>query len=106
MRWRQCHSRPYNVAIVLPTSESELAHIFRAAEGHVLDTPENRTILLDVANDPGALLTADRYGNEWAARMLADGRQVWTQARNGKVVNGGINAVPRLFNSKTGLKRS
>jgi hypothetical protein len=93
------------VAIVLPSSDSELAHIFRLAEGHIADTPENRAILLEVANDPGDSLPADRYGNEWSARILSDGTQVWTQARNGKLVNGGVNATPRLFNSQTGLKR-
>lgn len=93
------------MAIVLPTAESELAHIFRGAEGHVTDTPENRALLLEVANDPADSLSTDRYGNRWSARILPDGRQVWTQARDGKLVNGGINDVPRLFNSRTGLKR-
>ena len=29
--------------------------------------------------------------------------QVWTQTRNGQIINGGINKVPKQFNSETGL---
>ncbi len=93
------------MAIVLPVAVSELAHIFREAEGHIADTPENRALLLEVANDPAGSLSTDRYGNDWSARILEDGRQVWTQTRNGKLINGGINDTPRLANLQTGLKR-
>jgi hypothetical protein len=57
-----------------PTSESELRHIFRKAEGHVEDTPENRRLLFQVANDELARLESDQYGNIWAVRMLEDGQ--------------------------------
>jgi len=90
---------------IFPVSESELNHIFREAEGHVADTPGNRQLLLDVANDVLARLESDQYGNEWSARLLTDGRQAWTQTRLGKIVNAGINAVPRVFNPNTGLKK-
>ena len=92
-------------AAFFPTSESELNHIFREAEGHVVDTEENRRLLLEVADDDLARLESDQYGNEWSARTLADGRQVWTQTRLGKIVNGGINVLPRTFNPNTGLKK-
>ena len=88
-----------------PTGESELRHIFRQAEGHVTDTPENRGLLLEVANDEKASLTPDQYGNEWSMKILPNGKQAWTQVRNGKIVNGGINAMPRNFNPHTGLKK-
>ena len=91
--------------IVFPATESMLMHIFRDAEGHVSDTPENRLLLLDVANDHEAQLKSDKYGSYWSARLLADGRQVWAEVRGGKIVNAGINETPRNFNRRTGLKK-
>lgn len=91
--------------IVFPTSESELRHIFRQAEGHVDDTPENRKLLLSVANDSSARLESDKYGNTWAVKVLPDGRQGWVQIRGEKIVNAGINVVARKFNPSTGLKK-
>jgi len=91
--------------VVFPTSESELRHIFRQAEGHVEDTPENRQLLLSVANDMTARLESDQYGNSWAVKVLSDGRQAWVQIRSEKIANAGFNAVPREFNPSTGLKK-
>jgi filamentous hemagglutinin len=93
------------MAVVFPTTESELKHIFRRSEGHVSDTPANRALLLEVANDQTARLEFDEQGNQWAARLLADGRQAWVRMRDGKIINAGINLVPRNFNSRTGLNR-
>ena len=50
--------------VVFPTGESELRHIFRQAEGHIADTPENRNLLLSVANDVLARLESDRYDHQ------------------------------------------
>ena len=91
--------------VVFPEAESELRHIFREAEGHIPDTPANRALLLRVANDPTAFLGQDRYANDWSALVQQDGTQVWTQARNGKMINGGINITPRLLQGETGLSR-
>jgi filamentous hemagglutinin len=93
------------MAVVFPTSESELRHIFREEEGHVADTPENRRLILEVANDMSARLSPDQYGNSWAARLLPGGQQVWVRIRADTINNGGINAKPRKFNPKTGLNR-
>jgi RHS repeat-associated protein len=87
----------------LPSNEGQMKHIFREAEGHIADTPTNRQLLLDVADDTATTLGTDRFGNTWSARTLEDGSQVWVQTRNGVVQNGGINAVPKQFNPKTGL---
>ena len=89
----------------LPVAQSELRHIFRPSEGLIKDTPENRTLLLEVANDPASRLESDQHGNYWAARLLEDGRQVWVRMRGEKIINAGINAVPRDFHSMTGLNR-
>ena len=88
-----------------PNSESELGHIFRESEGHVADTPENRQLLLAVANDAAAQLASDQYGNEWFVKLLSEGTQAWVQVRSGTIVNAGINAVPRSYHQQTGLKR-
>ncbi len=87
----------------LSTNESQLGHIFRDAEGHLPDTAANRQLLQDVANDAKSTLGPDQFGNAWSARTLPDGTQVWTQARNGTIINGGLNQTPGTYNPQTGL---
>lgn len=86
-------------------SEARVGHIFRNAEGHLLDTPANRRLLSEVANSRSAQLGVDKWGNSWAARIREDGSQVWVQTRNREIINGGVNATPRTFNPETGLSR-
>lgn len=100
-----CDNGLLGMAASFPETETELRHIFREAAGHVLDTPENRQLLLEVANDEAARLESDQYSNIWSARLLPDGSQVWVQMRGEKIVNGGINSAPRTFNRSTGLKK-
>jgi RHS repeat-associated protein len=83
--------------------DGRAGHIFRDAEGHLLDTPESRELLQNVAGDPANRLGTDQFGNTWSAKTLPDGTQVWTQARNGEIINGGLNQTPRTFNPQTGL---
>jgi len=45
----------------------------------------------------------DRFGNEWYAKTLEDGSQIWTQVRKGQITNGGLNPNPRIYNSQSGL---
>lgn len=78
-------------------------HIFRNKKGHISDTPKNRKLLEKVANDPETTLGKDKFGNVWSAKIRSDGSQVWTQSRDGKIINGGINEIPQSFNSETGL---
>jgi hypothetical protein len=89
----------------IPGNDSVTNHIFRDAKGHLKDTPENRALLEKVANDPQNYLGTDKYGNEWYAKILDDGTQVWVEARNGKIFDGGINQKPRPWNDDTGLKQ-
>lgn len=77
--------------------------IFGKREGHLPDTPENRKLLQDVANDSKTTLGLDKHGNEWSSKIMDDGSQVWTQTRNGNVINGGLNKTPKTYNSETGL---
>ena len=88
---------------MLPEGDSQISHIFRDAEGHLPDTPANRDLLNDVAGDNANTLGTDKYGNTWSAKTLPDGTQVWTSARNGRIINGGLNQTPRSFDPGTGL---
>ncbi|WOB51579.1 hypothetical protein NYR97_09630 [Xanthomonas hydrangeae] len=80
-------------------------HIFRDKEGHMKDTPQNRETLQRVADDPKTTLGNDRFGNTWSSQTQNNGSQVWTQTRNGEIVNGGVNQTPRTYNPQTGLSR-
>ncbi|MBS9438934.1 hypothetical protein EAE91_17880 [Photorhabdus noenieputensis] len=92
--------RPNN-QVTIP--KSRVGHIFRKAEGHIADTPENRKLILDAANDKTAILGGDRYGNSWSARTLPDGTQAWVQTRGDTVINAGINNPPKSYDPQTGL---
>jgi filamentous hemagglutinin len=78
-------------------------HMFRDSEGHLADTPANRTLLEQVANDPGAVAGTDKYGTVWSSAIQPDGTQVWVGVRSGKVSYGGVNQIPKEFNSQTGF---
>ena len=90
----------------IPDIDSVIGHIFQAEEGHIPDTPENRALLEDVANHTENLLGIDMYRNEWYVKILEDGRQVWAEARNGNIFEGGINDMPKPWDPATGLKKS
>lgn len=79
------------------------SHIFRNDEGHLLDTPENRRLLIEMTSDPKNFLGPDERGNLWYGKILPDGKQVWTSVRDNLIRNGGLNETPKIFNSKTGL---
>ena len=83
--------------------ENRIGHVFRDAPGHLRDTVANRPLLQEVADDAATTLGTDKYGNIWSTKLLPDGTQVWTQVRNGEIINGGLNLVPRNFNPLTGL---
>lgn len=83
--------------------ESRLGPIFRDTPGTLRDTATDRRLLQEVVDDVGSTLGTDKYGNIWSARLLPDGTQVWTQVRNGEIINGGLNLVPRNFHPLTGL---
>lgn len=90
----------------LPTNDSQLGHIFGDRPGHLPDTPENRQLLVDVANDDDNYLGTDKYGNEWHARQESDGSQTWTTSRGGTIQNGGQNNPPHDWDDDTGLNNN
>ena len=94
------------VKIKLPPNDAQLKHIFRNKEGHFSDTPQNRKILEDLANDVTAHAGKDIRGNDWNIRELDDGSQLWVSNKNGVIQNGGINRPPKPWDEFTGLSRN
>lgn len=90
----------------LPPNDSQLKHIFRNAEGHLPDTPENRSLVTAVSNNPECYMGVDKYGNSWYAKMQSDGTQIWVQLRKGIIQNAGKNATPHIWDSETGFSRN
>jgi len=52
------------------------------------DTPANREALIAVTRLREGFIGAERR---------ADGAQIWAQVREGRIMNGGVNAIPRRF---------
>lgn len=82
----------------LPDDASQLGHIFANRAGHLVDSPANRQLLVDLANNAAARVGTDRFGNVVSALPRADGSQIWVYTQNGVIQNGGLNSVPRTFN--------
>ena len=104
----ESNSPPSDVTLetnIIPNNFSVTGHIFRSKEGHIQDTAENRFLLESVANNENNFLGYDMYGNQWYALVQPDGRQVWVEARNGIIFDGGINNISLSWNPKTGLKK-
>ena len=80
-----------------------LKHIFRKTEGHLEDTPENRQLLQELANNVRCHVGKDIRGNDWCYKELDDGSQLWVTSRNGVIQEGGLNKPPRIWNERTGL---
>ena len=83
--------------------EKNAKHIFRNAPGHLLDTATNRQLLIDVASDTKNFLGYDKYKTVWFAKITDSGKQIWVGVRENSIRYGGLNDVPKRFNSETGL---
>lgn len=89
--------------VSLPKNDSQIKHIFRKKKGHLEDTPENRKLLEDLANDDSKYLGTDARGNSWNAVILPDGSQLWVEYRNGRIIDGGKNDTPQPWHPESGL---
>ena len=91
---------------LLPKDDSQLKHIFSGKEGHLRDTPENRKLLTDLANNHNKFVGKDKYGNCWNIDDGANGIQTWVRYQNGTINEGGQNLFPRSWNTETGLNNN
>ena len=89
---------------IFPTDKTRINHIFSDKEGHVADTPKNRELLTKLSV-PKNYVGTDGWGNQWYSKILKDGRQAWSESRNGIVWDGGINSSPLPWDPNTGYKR-
>ena len=92
--------------VKLPENDAQLKHIFRDEEGHLTDTPENRKLITELANDERAHIGKDSRGLDWNVRLNDDGSQLWVSSKNGAIQNGGINNPPHQWDAETGLSRN
>jgi len=77
-------------------AESNAGHIFRDATGHLAeDTPANRALLQDTANNSANYVSTDANGVATYRQTLPDGTQAWAEVYHGQITNGGVNVVPR-----------
>lgn len=74
-----------------------IRHIFRAAAGHLTDTPIHRYWLINTAEDQRNFVGTDDFGNRWYANLRDDGTQLWAVVRGRYLINGGLNLKPRDF---------
>lgn len=89
--------------VKLPEGDAQLKHIFGDREGHLPDTPENRKLIEDLANDVDCHIGKDARGNDWNIRLYEDGTQDWVRSMNNTINEGGRNTTPRQWNPETGL---
>ena len=84
-------------------SEKDCKHMFRKKENHLPDTPENRKLLTDLCADQANRLGPDAKNTIWFAKILSDGKQLWAGIRDGQIRYGGLNEIPKGYNTITGL---
>jgi len=92
----------------LPDNDSQLKHIFGDREGHLPDTPENRKLVIDLANDKSKYYGKDQWGNSWNIEIDANGNQNWVRYRNDIINNAGQNKsnAIRDWDPLTGLNNN
>lgn len=87
----------------ITTNPSKLGHMFRRIrnailKGHfALDTPEARAFIESATAHPRNYVGTDRDGSGWYVKTHPNGTQAWAEVRHGKIVNGGINYLPRVW---------
>lgn len=93
-------------AVKLPENRSQICHIFGERPGHLPDTPANRELLTNLANDSSKFQGTDKYGNSWNAEIASDGSQNWVRYRSGIINEGGKNIIPRNWDKDRGLNNN
>ena len=84
----------------------QIKHIFEDRRGHVVDTPENRKMILDTASDEKNYIGSDEWNCAWYQRSLPSGNQVWVRVLpNNKITNAGVNEQARDLVTDYNLKK-
>ena len=79
-------------------------HIFSKNTGKLADTPENRELLEKFMNAGDNYLGKNEFGQEWFAKTLNDGTQLYGYSKGGIIKGAGINKVPRNLVSDKNLR--
>ena len=88
----------------IPNKLSQINHIYRKKEGHLLFSENNIRLLSNlINNDKNIILINSKNGNTWYAKIDDDGSQIWGKVYNNKLSNGGLNTIPRKLDIFTGL---
>ena len=88
----------------MPKQKSQIKHIMRESEGHLVDTPHNRKIIVDITNDKKNLLGLNKHGNEVYSKTI-NGVQYWAYVRDGIIQNGGANFTNHRNFEETIIKK-
>ncbi|MDR3363642.1 MAG: hypothetical protein LBS91_01645 [Clostridiales Family XIII bacterium] len=84
----------HNNSVRFPKDDSQIKHIFRNDEGHIIDSQAIRMQLLETAKNEANYVGSNRFNCRWYAREIGQGKQLWISVRNGIVQNAGINEPP------------
>ena len=90
----------------LPEKRSQLMHLFRDESGHLLDTPENREIIVNLTDDKSNYLGPGKHGLYWYAKDV-EGGQLWATtmmtSRGEEIQNCGFNDKNSTVEYKYGV---
>jgi len=93
--------------VSLPKGKSQIKHILRKGEGHLIDTPANRKAVTSIGNNQKYYVGQDILnGNKWFSRINKDGSQTWVKVRGNSIANAGENKTPRLWDDLTGFDKN
>jgi len=79
--------------VIFPLQVAQIKHMLRDDEGHIPDTVENRTMIINTARNEKNYVGM-RDGNKWYARNIDNERQCWVIVRDGIIQNCGVNITP------------
>ena len=74
----------------MPKKRSQIMHIMRNSEGHLIDTPHNRKIIVDMTNEKSSFVGINKFGNEVYSKTV-NGVQYWAYVRNDIIQDAGAN---------------
>ena len=92
-QYKQTMTPDFSIYINMSRS-LQIFNTFRNRKGHLPDTVENRSIIINTARNEANYVGKCKFDNKWYAKDLGDGRQSWVAVRDGLIQNCGINIPP------------